>query len=128
MLFICIHPQITSVPASRILLGGFSQGAALSIYTGLTGNYDLAGLISLSGYIPSRKTIKWDTIKKPPLLQCHGDSDFVVNYDFGVQTSKLLQPLLPNYTFKTYKGMGHSSSAEELSDVQDFITKCIPPV
>jgi len=38
--------------ASRIVLAGFSQGAAIALQTGLRQAEPLAGLIALSGYLP----------------------------------------------------------------------------
>jgi predicted esterase len=46
------------VPSERILLGGFSQGAALTLLPGLTTERKLAGLAVLSGYIPIRTKTK----------------------------------------------------------------------
>ncbi len=40
------------VPASRIVLAGFSQGAAMTLMTGLRHPARLGGLIALSGYLP----------------------------------------------------------------------------
>ena len=40
----------------RIVLGGFSQGGALAMYTGLTGKYKLAGIIGLSCWLPLHKS------------------------------------------------------------------------
>lgn len=39
------------IPANRIVVGGFSQGAAISLLTGITSERKLAGLISLSGFL-----------------------------------------------------------------------------
>jgi len=116
------------IPASRIVLGGFSQGGALSLYTGLTGPFALAGVVSLSGYLPASSSIDWQSIQKPTVFQCHGDSDPVVPYQFGILTSKALQTHLSNPTFKTYSGLGHSSSEEELKDVKNFLKERIPEV
>jgi predicted esterase len=41
-----------NIPANRIVVGGFSQGAALSLLTGLTSERRLAGLVCLSGWLP----------------------------------------------------------------------------
>lgn len=43
---------------NRIVLGGFSQGGAMSLFTGLTGERKLAGVVSLSGWLPLRNKIK----------------------------------------------------------------------
>jgi predicted esterase len=40
----------------RIVLGGFSQGGALALYSGLTGKYKLAGIIGLSCWLPLHKS------------------------------------------------------------------------
>lgn len=40
--------------ASRIVLGGFSQGATMSLLSGLSGHNRLAGIAVLSGWLPLR--------------------------------------------------------------------------
>lgn len=42
----------TKLPYSRMVLAGFSQGGALSLFTGLQFNHPLAGIVVLSGYLP----------------------------------------------------------------------------
>jgi len=116
------------IPANRILLGGFSQGAALSLYTGLTGPNLLAGVLVLSGYLPIRNTIDWAAIQKPIIMQCHGDKDTVVQYDWGKGVREVLEKnSLPNYTFKTYRGLAHSSNEQEMRDVAQFLKERLPP-
>jgi lysophospholipase I len=46
-----IHP-------SRIVLGGFSQGGAMSLLTGLTTEKKLAGVVVLSGWLPLSSKFK----------------------------------------------------------------------
>jgi predicted esterase len=46
------------VEARRIVVGGFSQGAALSLVTGLTSERRLAGLVCLSGWLPMSGKMK----------------------------------------------------------------------
>lgn len=116
------------IPASRIILGGFSQGGALALYTGLTGPFKLASIISLSGYLPISYTISWESINKPKILQCHGDSDTVVALEFGVMTSEILKEHVPELTFKVYKGMDHGVCEEEISDLRNFLKDTIPPI
>jgi lysophospholipase-2 len=117
-----------AIPANRIILGGFSQGGALSLYTGLTSSLKLGGIVSMSGYLPIGKTIDWTACQKIPILQCHGDSDTVVNYEFAQQTAKVLSANIPKHTLNTYRGMDHCSCPEELRDVENFIKEIIPPI
>lgn len=44
------------IPANRIVLGGFSQGGALALYTALTYKKPLAGVIGLSCWLPLHKS------------------------------------------------------------------------
>lgn len=54
-----IADEVTSgTPSSRIILGGFSQGGAMSLLVGLTGEHRLAGLAVLSGWLPLKSRFK----------------------------------------------------------------------
>ena len=46
------------LPYNRMVLAGFSQGGALSLYTGLQFTDTLAGVVVLSGYLPQAKQFK----------------------------------------------------------------------
>ena len=48
----------SGIPSDRVVLGGFSQGAAMSLLTGLTSERKLGGIVSLSGWIPLRQKFK----------------------------------------------------------------------
>jgi len=54
-----IEQEITNgIDPSHIVLGGFSQGGAMTLLTGLTSRYKLAGLTVLSGWLPLRTQVK----------------------------------------------------------------------
>ncbi len=42
----------SGIPYNKIILAGFSQGGALSLYTALRSTHALAGVIVLSAYLP----------------------------------------------------------------------------
>ena len=44
--------QARGIPARRIVLGGFSQGCAMALLTGLRYPERLAGVVGMSGYLP----------------------------------------------------------------------------
>ena len=43
-----------SLPSDKIVLGGFSQGGGLALYTGLTHAEKLGGIVALSTWLPLR--------------------------------------------------------------------------
>ena len=88
----------------------------------------VAGIVALSSYLPLRSKIQLASLgpnKDTPVLMCHGDSDMVVNYNWGKISADFIQTLGVSVDFKTYRGMGHSSSPEELRDVTAFLKKVI---
>jgi len=119
----------SGVPSERIMIGGFSQGGALAVYTALHTDHKLAGVIGLSCWAPLHKDLPAGA--KPanlniPYLQAHGDCDPVVPYRWGQLTSTLLKGMLPKHQFKTYKGMMHSTCEDEMQDVKKFIASSLP--
>lgn len=44
------------IPADRIVVGGFSQGGALALYSALTFPQRLGGVVALSCWLPLRKS------------------------------------------------------------------------
>ncbi|KAK4232365.1 Phospholipase/carboxylesterase/thioesterase [Podospora fimiseda] len=127
-----IQKEIDSgIPADRIVIGGFSQGGAMSIFAGLTSKVKLAGIVGLSSYL--LLSLKFaDLVPKPtpnqdtPIFLGHGDSDQVVNYELGKKSYDLLKGLGFKATFKTYPGMGHSACLEELDDIENFLKERLP--
>ena len=55
---------------SRIVLGGFSQGATMSLLTGLTGERKLGGLLVLSGWLPLRHKFKAVRVHSFAFVEC----------------------------------------------------------
>nr|CAI5839907.1 unnamed protein product [Callosobruchus analis] len=128
-----VHTLIDSeisagIAADRIVVGGFSQGGALALYSMLTYPKKLAGVVALSCWLPIAKT--FPAAKKSPddvpVFQCHGDCDPIVPYKWGQMTASVLKTMLNNVDFKTYQGVGHTSSDQELMDMKQFLEKYLP--
>lgn len=112
------------VPSERIIIGGFSQGAALALATVGLLDQKIGGCIGLSGFCPQLviDSLKPGVNADTPIFQAHGTADMVVKYDKGKVTAQKLEKLgFSNYTFKTYPGLGHSADDAELKDVMNFI-------
>jgi predicted esterase len=95
--------------STRIVLGGFSQGGAMSVFTGLTGDKKLGGVFGLSCYLLLSDRIKsfipeqWEN-KNTPFFLAHGDEDDVVKYQYGSQSAEKLKELgLTDVEFNTYR-------------------------
>ncbi|XP_068618459.1 acyl-protein thioesterase 1 [Battus philenor] len=116
------------IPANRVLLGGFSQGGALALHAALTYPEPLAGVMSLSCWLPRHAhfpgCVKAST--DIPIFQAHGDCDPVVPFKWGQMTASFLKTFMKNIEFNTYQGLTHSSSEAELRDMRAFIERNLP--
>ncbi|PIA19596.1 acyl-protein thioesterase-1 [Coemansia reversa NRRL 1564] len=125
-----IRAEIDSgTPANRIVLGGFSQGGAMTLFTGLQSEYRLAGLAVLSAYLPIRQRIltrATDSSKHTPIFHGHGTADEIVLYQYGEMTHNVLKKSGYNVEFHSYEHMGHSTCEDEIRDLNAFLRKCIP--
>ena len=113
------------IPHDRIVLGGFSQGGGLAYFTGLQFPEPLAGLLVLSGYLPKPSTIKVQH-SATPVLQCHGTHDPMVLMQWATASEQRAKAVGYDVQFKTYQGLDHSVSDEELKDVLVWLQSRIP--
>lgn len=125
-----IQTEISSgIPANRIIVGGFSQGGALALYSGLTSTQTLGGIIALSCWLPLHKSFPAarKTDDALPIFQCHGEVDPVVPYKFGQLSHYSLKTFMKNAQFTSYPGLSHSSSPDEMNDVKVNLnhSKCL---
>lgn len=90
------------------MLGGFSQGGAISVFASITNKEKLGGVFGLSCYLLLSDRIKNQIPedfpnKKTPFFLAHGLDDEVVNYEFGKTSSELVKQLgVEDVTFKSY--------------------------
>ncbi|XP_076804568.1 acyl-protein thioesterase 2-like isoform X2 [Clavelina lepadiformis] len=125
------------IPSNKVILGGFSMGGALALYTALTHPEQLGGIVLLSSWLPLHKSFDKGegshslVNQRCPILQCHGEADPMVPLQFGQLTQQKLKagrgPLGLKTEFKTYRGMGHQSCDEEMDEVKQFIEKIVAP-
>ncbi|XP_059149395.1 acyl-protein thioesterase 1-like isoform X2 [Physella acuta] len=117
------------IPPEKILIGGFSQGGAVALYTAFGTDVKIGGVVALSTWMPMNKYFTNDSNTKynvnVPVLQCHGTSDPIVSFRWGQATHEIIKTFNPNAQFKSYSNMGHSSSPREMSDVKAFIQEVL---
>ena len=109
-------PDQTGVPLNKTILGGFSQGGAMTIEVGL--ELPLAGLMSMSGY--AHRPIS-PTKTAPKLLMTHGTADNVVPIAASRATKDALIKAGVEVESYEFPGMGHEISWPVIERMQAFI-------
>mmetsp|Transcript_12356 Transcript_12356/g.29593 ORF Transcript_12356/g.29593 Transcript_12356/m.29593 type:complete len:264 (+) Transcript_12356:242-1033(+) len=128
-----VHKLIASevasgIPASRIVVGGFSQGGAMAGFACLTHEAPLGGCFVLSGFLAMKAkvgTMLTAGGKRTPFFQAHGTQDPVVPFFFAQVSAQLVQSMVASMEFKQYP-IQHTSSVEELTDLRAFLISKIP--
>jgi phospholipase/carboxylesterase len=111
------------VPASRVLLAGFSQGGAIVLAGGVRHAKRLAGVIALSTYLPIHETTEAErnaANQQVPIFMAHGSHDPVVPQPLGMRSRDVLRSLGYTVDWHTYP-MAHTVSAEEIADLRRWM-------
>lgn len=118
------------IPSERIILGGFSQGAAITESFAIMSRRKLGGFLCLSGFLPDKSILKPNPAnvnKDTPLCMLHGTVDDIV----PIETGKVVRDQLKShYGFRNvewheYPGVPHSIDLNGLQDVLKFIEKTL---
>jgi len=118
---ITTQAEKAAVPLSRTILGGFSQGGAMTLDVGT--QLPLAGLMVLSGYLHAPITAPVGEI--PPTLVIHGKQDTVVPLNSAHQVRDRLEALNASVDYEEFN-MGHEIQPVVLGRIQTFIKNQLP--
>jgi phospholipase/carboxylesterase len=116
------------IPASRIVLAGFSQGGAVSLYTAPRYPETLAGVMSLSCYLPREGTFSAERTAAndaTPIFMAHGQGDTVLPMDLGVQSRDFLKAQGYAVEWHDYP-KPHAVCAAEIADIRKFLFRVLP--
>lgn len=119
--------RASGIAANRIVLAGFSQGAAMTLLTGLRYPERLAGLVGMSGYLPlaGRLTAERSAANDDvPVFLAHGRGDPVVPYAAGVATRDALRSMGYPVEWHEYP-MQHSVCMEEVADLNRWLLRVL---
>lgn len=111
------------IPSRHIFLGGFSQGGAIALHTGLRFAQRLGGILALSTYLPLAKTVPQNihaSNRDIPILMVHGTEDPVIPLQFALYSRHLLERLGYKIDWHAYP-IGHSVSSEEIADIDRWL-------
>ena len=117
------------VPSSRIVVAGFSQGAAMALFTGLRYPEPLGGIIALSGYLPLDDALAAEAApanREIEIFQAHGQHDEVVPRALGHGSAERLRAAGYRVEWREYT-MAHQVCLEEVQDIGRWLTGRLPP-
>ncbi|NQD36245.1 alpha/beta fold hydrolase [Permianibacter sp. IMCC34836] len=115
------------IPAHKIVLAGFSQGGAITLFLGLRYPQRLAGLLALSTYLPCPETLASErsaAMRDAPIFMAHGSFDPVVPLALARDTERRLHELDYAADFREYP-MPHSVCGPELQDIRGFLLQVL---
>ena len=113
--------------ANKIFLAGFSQGAAMAVYTGLRHVETLAGVIALSGYLLFGDALAGEATvanRETPIFQAHGAYDTVVLPPWAQSCHQQLSTGGWPVEYREYP-MAHAIIPAELADLNRWLKKQI---
>jgi phospholipase/carboxylesterase len=119
---------LRGVPSHRIVLGGFSQGGAASLYTAPRLPQRLAGVMALSCYLPLRGRLQAERAAAndaTPVFMAHGSADNMLPLALGTSSRDFLLKLQYAVEWHEYP-MGHSVCSAELADIRAFLLRVLP--
>jgi phospholipase/carboxylesterase len=109
--------------SERILLAGFSQGAAMTLHVAHQHAEPLAGIMALSGYLLLEGS--WDETASPanattPMLVCHGEFDQVVPCHRGQGAYERFKHPDRSIRWESYP-MGHEVCPPQIADIRSWL-------
>lgn len=115
------------IPATRIVLAGFSQGGVIALHLAPRLTQKLAGVLALSTYMCEPQLLgneAKETNRETPIMMAHGDQDEVVPVFMGNAAYKTLSDNGFNATWQTYT-MQHNVCMQELNDISAWLKKVL---
>ncbi|HLF40050.1 MAG TPA: thioredoxin [Acidimicrobiia bacterium] len=106
----------------QAVVGGFSQGGALTLSLGLrrSDRCRPAGLLVMSGFLPEAEGIDYDFTSAPPVLIQHGTADPLVPLDLARSAARTLADADVPVLYREYP-MQHQVALESIRDAATWL-------
>ncbi|MEK7325663.1 MAG: alpha/beta fold hydrolase [Chloroflexota bacterium] len=124
--FVARLPEVYPVDPSRIVLLGFSQGAAMSYALTLASPTVAAATAALAGFLPdsARQWIIPGRLDGKPIFIAHGLDDTTVPIEEAVRAREALTLAGANVSYHEY-AIGHKLSAQGMRDLKAWLEKSL---
>ena len=109
----------------RVLIGGFSQGAIMSLLVGLTQPQRVSGVVCMSGCLTpdiEPHLAPAEALAGMPILMTHGVTDGIIPISFGRHTRDILEKLPVKLSYHEFGDMGHEVNLQSLEEVLTWTT------
>jgi phospholipase/carboxylesterase len=116
------------IASERIVIAGFSQGAAVALHGALRHAERLAGILALSCYLPLQAQLAAELSeanRSTPILMCHGQQDPVLPLALGVMACNWLRSSGYRVEWKEYP-MQHQVCLPEIQDISAWLRARVP--
>lgn len=130
------------IPSDRIVLGGFSQGCAMSLLTDLISQKysgKLAGIVGLMGYLPLAKDSRLQDLRSKaglppvvgevPVFLVRGKKDMMIPSSVWQRGLDRLEELGLNKSameVHEYEGLGHTINGQVMQDMCAWLERVLP--
>ncbi len=113
-----------TVPAARLVLLGFSQGACLTLEFAARHARRYGGVVGLSGGLigpdGTPRDYPGDFDRTPVFLGC-SDVDPHIPKERVIEAGRVFEGMGADVTLRLYPGMGHTSNADEIEAVRSIV-------
>ncbi len=109
----------------KLFLAGFSQGAMMAMYQGLTMPAKPAGIISFSGKLILPELAGEKTITKPNICLMHGKKDSVLPFSNFIEAEKLLKQENIPFEAHAFENLDHTIDVHGVKTSMRFIEKTL---
>ena len=118
------------IPARRIVLAGFSQGGAVSLYTAPRYPERLAGIMVLSAYLPLADRLGAERLTAnggTSIFMAHGLADAVLPIGLALESRDVLKALGFAVEWHQYP-MAHAVCPAEIADMRSYLFRVLPAI
>ncbi len=125
--FVSRLPEVYPVDPSRIVLMGFSQGAAMGYALALSEPALIAGVAALAGFLPDqgRQWIAPGRLAGKPVFIAHGAEDTAVPIEAAVSAREAMSTCGADVTYAEYP-TGHKMNAQGMRDLKAWLKAVLP--